>query len=364
MSTKRPYHTLLLEFLQQSYAANEFPALLEQFYSWQETRPFAGCRILDATPLFRNTLAKFLPLLAGGADLYVSQNNALPCDPAIAALLPDFGIPMADNRDLLRPYDVVMDCAGLHAQVPSRCGYIELTRSGLAKYQNTKQPVFLADEGRCKVIETCLGTGDGFFRAMQSLGYQDWNSKTIIIFGAGKVGRGIAFYCKKAGAEVFLVDDRSKITAPAGIKMLDWKDFSFQKPILSQAWCIVTATGIQGALKDHPTLPKLLQQSVLFANMGVEDEFGASVPDKNRILNKNRPLNFILEEPTRLPFIDPTMALCNQAVLELLAGHFPAGLNRPQPALEQPILDLVARKGCLTSELEWLPEIAPANSLS
>ncbi|MFA6928777.1 MAG: hypothetical protein WCT05_00510 [Lentisphaeria bacterium] len=364
MNAKRPSITLLLEFLQQSYAPTEFPALLEQFRSWQKIRPFAGQKILEATPLFRNTLAKFLPLLAGGADLYVSQNNALPCDPAIAALLPDFGIPTVDNRDLLRPYDVVMDCAGLHAQVPSRCGYIELTRSGLAKYQNTKQPVFLADEGRCKVIETCLGTGDGFLRAMQSLGYQDWDNRKIIIFGAGKVGRGIAFYCKKAGAEVFLVDDRSKITAPAGIKLLDWKDFSSQKPILSLAWCIISATGIRDALKDHPILPKLLQQSVLFANMGVEDEFGASVPDKNRILNQNRPLNFLLEEPTRLPFIDPTMALCNQATLELLSGHFPAGLNRPQPALEKPILDLVTRKGCLARELEGLSEIAPAGCLA
>ncbi len=346
----------LLEYLQQFYALNEFPALHEQYLTWRETRPFAGCRILESTPLFRNTLAKYLPLLAGGATLTVSSMLALPCDPAIAAVLPQFGITRAENSSLPAAYDLVMDCAGMHAKVPSRCGYVELTRSGLQRYQGISAPVFLADEGQCKIIETSLGTGEGFLRAMHQLGYRNWKNQTVVIFGAGKVGRGIAFYCRKAGANVYLVDDPAKITPPSGIKLLDWRNYQLQEPVLAKASCIVTATGIAGALSEHPLIPGLLEKPPLLANMGVEDEFGIAVPDKSRILNQNRPLNFILEEPTRLAFIDPTMTLCNQALLELLQGKLDPGLNRPTPQQEQKILETVTQNGCLSQEIEWLPE--------
>lgn len=57
----------------------------------------------------------------------------------------------------------------------------------------------------------------------------------------------------------------------------------------------------------------------LIANMGVEDEFGPEVPAE-RVLNAKSPLNFVLEEPTHLKYIDPTMALDNYGALEVLGG--------------------------------------------
>ena len=361
MNKDRDFSARLLEYLQPFYTPNEFPALHGQYLTWQKTRPFAGCHILEGTPLFRNTLTKYLALLAGGANLTVSANLAIPYDPAIAELLPQFGIKRANSSSWQQGYDIVMDCAGIHAKVPSRCGYVELTRSGLERYQGNPTPVFLADEGQCKIIETSLGTGEGFLRAMQKLGHRDWKNKTIVIFGAGKVGCGIAFYCRKAGANAYLVDDSTKIAPPSGIKLLDWQNFCQQETVLANASCIVTATGIAGALSEHPLIPGLLGKPVLLANMGVEDEFGKAVPDKTRILNKNRPLNFILEEPTRLAFIDPTMALCNQALLELLQGKLQSGLNRPTIEQEQKILQTISKDGCLTQELEWLPKIRSRN---
>ena len=352
----------LLAYLRQTYALNEFPALYEQYLAWRETRPFAGCRILEATPLFRNTLAKFLPLLAGGASVSVSGSSALLFDQNILKLLPQFGIERENFSAPRQAYDLIMDCAGIHANTPSRCGYVELTRSGLEHYREKKAPVFLADEGQCKVIETSLGTGDGFFRAMQKLGYRQWEKKTVAIFGAGKVGCGIAFYCHKAGADVYLIDDSKKTTAPAGIKLLDWHDYQNQEEILFRADCIITATGVAGALRGHPLIPRVLRKPVLLANMGVEDEFGDAVPDKTRVLKQNQPLNFILEEPTRLPFIDPTMALSNIALLELLQGKMQAGLNLPKPQQEQDILQTIRQKGCIGKELECLPVICPASA--
>ena len=42
--------------------------------------------------------------------------------------------------------------------------------------------------------------------------------------------------------------------------------------------------------------------------MGVEDEYGETFP-ADRVLNGKRPLNFLLEEPTQLRYIDATFAL-------------------------------------------------------
>ena len=44
------------------------------------------------------------------------------------------------------PYDVVMDCAGALSHVPSRCGYVELTRSGAQHYTRCTQPVWMVEK--------------------------------------------------------------------------------------------------------------------------------------------------------------------------------------------------------------------------
>ncbi len=48
--------------------------------AWRQSRPLAGKSVLDATPVFRNTLCKYLALLAGGAQLSVYAHPDIPCD--------------------------------------------------------------------------------------------------------------------------------------------------------------------------------------------------------------------------------------------------------------------------------------------
>lgn len=62
----------------QTYASNEYPVLLHQYGTWKSTRPLAGLRILDATPVFENTLAKHAVLLAAGAELTVGIDDVMP----------------------------------------------------------------------------------------------------------------------------------------------------------------------------------------------------------------------------------------------------------------------------------------------
>lgn len=342
----------IADYLGTFYRPEEHPALNAQIRLWEKNRPFAGAKLLDGTPVFRNTIVKYLALLAGGADLTVSVGRGIPHDPAILPQLTRFGLRIADDAARHETYDVVLDCAGVHADTPVRRGFVELTRSGMYRYRNAARPVFLADESRIKVIETGLGTGDGFRRGMAKFSFGDFHGRRIVLFGCGKVGRGIALHVLSGGAELTVVD-RETVPVPAGSRLILLDDRAGVEAALDGAWCVVTATGIRHALAGKFDAAKLAASETILANMGVEDEFGPEIPEE-RVLNRKQPLNFVLEEPTLLKYIDPTMALDNFGALQLLTCDLPAGLNLPMPEQEEEILRTVREAGEITAELDGL----------
>ena len=340
----------LADYLRRFYAPDEFPALLYQAESWASSRPLNGLRILDGTPVFRNTMAKYMALIAAGAELCVPPPSVMPGDPAVLAMLPEFGIRVADGK--VGEFDMVLDCAGAHAWLRPRYGFAELTRSGVARFEGCSKPVFLADAGMIKMIETCLGTGESFFRALQSLGYGDVQGRELAVFGYGKVGRGLVYYALQRKMSVTVIDraDRSQ-EVPDGVRFVHAGNPECVRSAVEQAWCAVTATGVRHALEDvfRPGVP----DGVLLANMGVEDEFGPSVPAE-RVLSAKRPLNFILEEPTSMCYIETTMALHNAGAVELLRPDCPAGVFAPAAQVEQELLDIVRSRGRLAADLQLL----------
>lgn len=342
--------TPLQQYLAKFYSPADYAALAAQQARWSRTRPLEAVKILDVTPVFRNTMVKYMVLLAGGADLTVSAGKDIPCDPEIIKLLPDFGIRVANEKILTETFDVIADCAGRHLKVKSRCGYAELTRSGLEYYRDCPQPVFSVDSGILKRFETTLGTGESFVRAMKHLGYRDFKDKKIIVFGGGKVGSGTAFFSAQAGAETFIIDQR-EIIPPPGVKFIHSDNKHAVTELISQAWCVVSATGLPGTLAGY--VPLLIQKQPLIANMGVEDEFGPALPE-SAVLNCKKPLNFILEEPTGINFIDPSMALSNEALLLLRQNILPPGINVPSEALEKQIIGDIRNAGVMNKEIELI----------
>jgi adenosylhomocysteinase len=167
----------LRSILDRTYDAPDHPALIQQTEKWRTAKPFAGMHVVDASPVFGNTLAKYVPLLAGGADLTVSLSPLLPHDRETVGLLGQVGIPVVTG-DSSTEYDVVLDCAGALAETPSRTGYVELTKSGERVYESSRHPVFLADDSRVKHIETTLGTGDGSEAAADRTGQGSSGSLT------------------------------------------------------------------------------------------------------------------------------------------------------------------------------------------
>lgn len=341
---------MIWDHIKKYYSLPDYAALAAQKERWQDTRPLAGAKILDGTPVFRNTLIKYAVLLDAGADLTISVGKDIPCDASVIKAVSEFGIRVADDEILKENFDAVADCAGRHIQVKSRCGYAELTRSGLEYYKNSDAPVFSVDSGILKRFETTLGTGESFVRAMNYLNYTDFDGKNILIFGGGKVGCGTAYFSAKAGARV-LIADMAKITPPPQVGLIDAGDHEAVFRAIKNAWCVVSATGAAGVLADF--VPALKSSGALIANMGVEDEFGETLP-ASKVLNHKLPLNFILDEPTKTSYIDPSMALSNEALKMLLDGKISPGINLPPEDLEMQIISDIRNAGTMNEEIELI----------
>ncbi len=343
---------LLEQELLRHYRREEFPALLAQAEEWRKTRPLAGVRVFDATPVFRNTLGKYMALLRGGAELTVGYSDFIPHDENTLAFLDSAGIQTAEN-DLEGETDVVLDCAGVHRKKRVSLGYVELTRSGVERYRTSEKPVFVADSSRIKRIETSLGTGESCLRALRALGYGELKGVDALLFGYGKVGRGIAMYLADAGALVTVVDalERCPSAPSSGLKCIDSRSGAEIRAAISGARLVVSATAVPGALTPFASL--LNSSGAILVNMGVDDEFGPSVPPE-RVLNRKKPLNFILEEPTHMKYIDPTMALDNEGAKVLLekAPFLRSGPFEPEESLEREILSAVCRAGVIEKEIE------------
>ncbi len=345
----------IIRYLQRYYKDEEWPTLLAQAQEWAETEPLGGLKVLDGTPLFRNTLGKYAALLAAGARLYVPTNTTMPRDPAILGMLQEFGIRTALKAD--NPFDIVLDCAGQFCRLHPTLGFAELTRSGVERYEHTlHHPIFVADDSCIKRIETTLGTGESLFRALARLGYGDFAGRRIIVVGYGKVGRGVVHYARKFGMRVTVADVVDKTAElPSDATFVNVQHTEAFNEAVRSSWCLVTCTGRVSALK-HRLLPEtVLESPVLLANLGVEDEFGPSIPP-SRVLNAKHAINFVLEDPTSMRFIETTMALHNACALELLTQDLPHKCMPPGEDVQRRLLSVALQRGTIADDVRGLSQ--------
>ena len=343
------YAEKIRDFLSAYYTPAEWPTLLWQAEAWAQFRPLEGLRVLDGTPLYRNTLGKFMALIAAGAEVWVPARPGMPYDTAIMQMLPEFGIHRAPRG--MDDFDIILDCSGQFCELHPRLGAAELTRTGVHRYMHPHHPVILADSGRIKRIETVLGTGDGFFRALEQLGYGNLKNKQLLIIGCGKVGKGVLHYALKHGMKVSMADVTDKTAElPGNVNFVNANNSSALNAAILSSWCTVTVTGHIAALRRVLNPAQILSSDVLLANLGVEDEYGPGIPD-TRVLNQKKPLNFILEEPTSMRFIETTMALHNACALELLTADLPHLCMLPAPDVEERLLHIACTHGLIGDEL-------------
>ncbi len=339
--------------IQTAYHKEEYPVLAWQMNKWKQTQPLRGLSVLDATPIFRNTLIKYKALLLAGADLHVGVTGKLPADKGIIEKLKAWGVPLVFPTEKERRFDIILDCAASFSDLDAQFGYVELTRSGVETYLKKENPVYVADGGKIKKIETCLGTGESYFRAMKQLGYDEWKGKNLVVFGSGKVGFGIIAYASRLGAKVTVITERSSVTEQVQKYASGIIGLNEQLRIINaiqNAFAVVTATGITGATEKVCPPEIMVNSSAVLANMGVEDEYGASIPDERVLTNKSA-LNFILEEPTQLKYMDATMALHNEGAVYLINHPESKGKIIPPPETENEMLEISKQNGIIGNEL-------------
>lgn len=367
---------LFSDIINEAYEPREYPALALLSDYWVSSRPFEGCKVLVATPIFRNTLVQYRALLAGGAQLFIgrasgSDGTTMPCDKKIVKLIKENGIPVITDTDLKNgkvpdDFDLILDCAGQFSFCHPKKGFVELTRSGVQFYEKSKYPVYVADSGIVKRIETVLGTGDGYFRALEKLGYKKFEGKKLVVFGSGKVGCGIALQGIRRGMSVSVITDTrnqnsstdfSSVLVNNEVRIEDYHDDRSVTSIVTTSDFLVTATGVKNAMTWSAISALLVNTKLVAANMGVEDEFGEIV-QKSRILNDKAPLNFLLEEPTHLKYIDTSLAL-HAALGERLLSDFAEnngkppfkGPNNPPSEIEQRLLMTTIQNGAIGQEI-------------
>ncbi|MFO2511757.1 NAD(P)-dependent oxidoreductase [Legionella pneumophila serogroup 2] len=326
-------HQELLKYLEM-YHPQIAPFMHLQINEWGKNRPLEGVKILHHVPLVPNTLLKIAALVAANAEVTVT-NPASFCQahPDAITCLHKSGIPYVENLDLLRDetFDVYLDCGGqLHQSLgrPLR-GAIELTGSGDQYYRSLKTldfPVISIDHTMTKQLETVFGCAESSHQAIQKLTGVDPTNKNWLIFGFGKIGRGLAYFCLEHQVPVTVVDSsvhQCDLASNLGIEAIRPEEHDKLEKAVAKADIILTATGGKNIMSKYP---RSWFDGKILGNLGLHDEFGPNFTSQDVLYDK-KPINFCLYDPTPMIFIDPEFYLHNLGCLLLLQGNFPRGMH-------------------------------------
>ena len=193
-----------------------------------------------------------------------------------------------------------------------------------------------------------------------------FEGKNLVVIGSGKVGCGIALQGVRRGMNVCTITntgnensstDFSHVLRNNDVRIVSYLDDVSVTAAVSKADFLVTATGVKNALTWAAISALMANSRVVAANMGVEDEFGEMVA-KGRVLNAKAPLNFMLDEPTHLKYIDASLALHAALGKRLLCdfadadGNVPfKGPQDPPEELEQKLLMTTIQNGAIGAEI-------------
>lgn len=349
----QPYQNIL-KAMEKDFSPADYPCLHDQLKRFDREKPLSGKSVLYASPLTINTLVALMPMLAGGARLTISWPDIVPVYQPALALMRSLGIECMENVPVDREFDVILDCCGKHAGHHAVSGYVELTRTGVEVYEQHPDLVCIdIDSSLIKQFETTLGTGDGLVRALRQEGFGQLQGKQTLLFGYGKVGKGICQHLLEEGGLVTVVEPRDDLNVPDGVGRLASLDTESIIAQLHKCDFVVTATGVEAVIQNNYPLDEFIKSKAVLINMGAVDEYGPECPG-SAVLNNKQCFNFILEEPTLMKFMDPIFTLFNESAVLLLNNHYEAGLYLPPDSLLVP----VARCFCEANGLDlrdWLP---------
>ncbi|WP_128755175.1 NAD-binding protein [Aquimarina sediminis] len=333
--------------IRKEYPSSEMPFLNKQLQRVQTNKPYQGLTILHNTPFTRETIVKLGILHEGGATITVTSPSFMEVDKTLTDAYIKCGGRWKQQHEITNEtFDLHLDCAGeLIDKTPPKIGTVEITATGTNKYGSIKvdYPIISVDKSKIKSLEGVLGTGEAFLRAFEKLSQEDTTEKKIMIFGYGKVGVGIAYYLKSRTENIIIVDkepqnvEKAKL---AGFESYTSDNKSKIENLASEMFAIVTATGVKDVISNN--FDSNFFKGRYLANMGGEDEFGFSFKAEEVMCNK-KPINFFIEAPTLMRYLDPVFYAHNLGVDLLLFGRLDNGLHPfPEFISEEVVNDWVS----------------------
>ncbi len=218
------------------WAAKEMPVLRLIRERFTKDMPLKGIRMAGCLHITTETANLAITLKAGGADLVLCASNPLSTqDDVAAALVSEYGIPTfaikgEDEQTYYRHIDAVLDhkpqmtmddgcdlVSTLHTRrtdlIPGIIGGMEETTTGVIRLHSMEKngvlkfPVLAVNDSDTKhLFDNRYGTGqssiDAIIRSTNIL----LAGRTIVVFGYGWCGRGVASRAHGLGANIVVTE--------------------------------------------------------------------------------------------------------------------------------------------------------------
>jgi adenosylhomocysteinase len=304
------------------WAAKEMPVLRLIRERFIKDQPLKGVRMSGCLHITTETANLAITLKAGGADLMLCASNPLSTqDDVAAALVSEYGIPTfaikgEDEQTYYRHINAVLDhkpnmtmddgcdlVSTLHTTrtelMPAIIGGMEETTTGVIRLRSMEKggvlrfPVLAVNESDTKhMFDNRYGTGqssiDAIIRSTNIL----LAGRTVVVFGYGWCGRGVASRAHGMGANVIVaeVDPTHALEAAMdGYRVMPGIEAAEIGDIF------ITVTGNVNVI-DHAHLERM-KNGALIANSGhFNDEI--NIPELEKLATKKRRIRDFVDEYT------------------------------------------------------------------
>lgn len=308
------------------------PLLCEQLYDLEDTRPYQGLRVLHCVPLTPAAVCKIHILVSAGACVDVCRHPLYkPKSESLAVeILHGAGVRVLETTQVQGKYDIHLDCvASLLALHPPTIGAAEMTQAGDLAYKQAALsiPVISVNDSFVKDLETLLGTSESFLRALPVVSDLPIGQQRILVFGFGRVGKGIVFRLMREGVPVSVVTKTAVSAQRAkefGLTACEISDSASLAELLGWCTTVVTATGQPNMMSCYVSLSAL--EGKILTNMGSLDEYGP----KFRGIRILAHLNFAVEPPTLVKYLECTFYAHNRVIQHLIDNVWSPGYH-PYP---------------------------------
>jgi adenosylhomocysteinase len=304
------------------WAAKEMPVLRLIRERFTKNQPLKGVRMSGCLHITTETANLAITLKAGGADLELCASNPLSTqDDVAAALVSEYGIPTfaikgEDEQTYYRHINAVLDhkpnmtmddgcdlVSTLHTTrtelIPGIIGGMEETTTGVIRLRSMEKsgvlrfPVLAVNESDTKhLFDNRYGTGqssiDAIIRSTNIL----LAGRTLVVFGYGWCGRGVASRAHGMGANVIVAEVdpiRALEAAMDGYRVMPGIEAAELGDIF------ITVTGDVNVI-DRAHLERM-KNGALIANSGhFNDEI--NIPELEKLATKKRRVRDFVDEYT------------------------------------------------------------------